>query len=218
MHTREDGWLDDSLLPSNQLPLLCRMIDRRLVNIQRSLSVEDVEKNTEGRDFFRKSWGKILIEFEGLPLIYLDAYWFHKQERSIDISFEPHGFGNAERNGRFRRLTLNDLDFVDDTLHSLIGQQVSKVYILIRKRELRGDKYRALQDGLQLNFENGTSIIICLRLDVNYGDLTILYPEEIRWDAVRYKIDVTKGRFPWRYRLNRWIWRTMYASEHRSNS
>ncbi len=218
MHTREDGWLDDLLLPSNQLPLLRRIIGKRLVNIQRSLSVKDVERNTKGRDFFRKRTEKVVMELEELPLIYIDDYWFHKQERSIDISLDPRGFGNAERNGRYRRFNLYDLDYVDDVLYSLIGQRISQIYILIRKRELRGDQYQALQDGLQLNFENGKSIFICLRLDVNREDLTIVYPEEIRWDMVRYKIDVTKGRFPWKYRLNRWIWRAMYASEHRSNS
>jgi hypothetical protein len=210
MHIQEDGWLEDGNLPSNQLPLLRSMLGRHLINIQRSLSVEAAENNRKGQDFFRKSLGTVVVQLEGLPLIYIDDYRYYKQERSIDVSLELPGFGGWEYVGWGRRFTLHDRDYVDDRLHSLMGQRLMEMYILIRKHELRGDQYRALQDSLQMTFENGTTIILCYFLGSEADDLHICYPEEVRWDAVRYKINVARGRFPSLYRFNRWKWRFMY--------
>jgi hypothetical protein len=61
-----------------------------------------------------------------------------------------------------------------------------------------------------MTFENGTTIILCYFLGLEADDLHICYPEEVRWDAVRYKINIARGRFPPLYRFNRWKWRFMY--------
>ncbi len=211
MHIRDDGWLEDFFLPSNQLSLLRSMLGCCLINIQRSLSNTPQDSIFAGQDFFRKSSKAIVLELENLPLIYIDDYRYHKQERSIAVSLELSGFGGWERSGGGgRRFTLHNREYVDDRLYGLIGQRLIEIHLLIRKHELRGDRYRALQDSLQLTFENGTTIVICYFLGSLAGALQIRYPEEIRWEAVRYKIDISKGKFPWGYRFNRWKWRLLY--------
>lgn len=218
MYVREDGWLDDSFLPSNQLSLLQRMVGKRLVNIQRLLLVDSVKLYGDGKDFFRKRSGPILIELENLPPICVDDYRYYEQERSLDISLDSQLFSEREEDDEdYRRFTLLDVDYVDDDLHYLINQKIIHIYILIRKQEIHGDQYRALQDGLQINFEGGGSIIICLRLGTLPGFPQICYPNEVRWDAVCYKINVKGGRLPWQYRLRRWFWRAIYYSSNRSS-
>jgi hypothetical protein len=131
-------------------------------------------------------------------------------QRSLSVEAAENNRKGQDFLGWGRRFTLHDRDYVDDRLHSLMGQRLMEMYILIRKHELRGDQYRALQDSLQMTFENGTTIILCYFLGSEADDLHICYPEEVRWDAVRYKINVARGRFPSLYRFNRWKWRFMY--------
>jgi hypothetical protein len=82
--------------------------------------------------------------------------------------------------------------------------------ILIRKPNLPRDKAQALQDGLELTFENDTTIIISYYLNaLQAREFQILYPEEIPWHAVEYIVDVARPRISWRYRFNRWKWRAL---------
>jgi hypothetical protein len=92
----------------------------------------------------------------------------------------------------------------------VIGQRISRMQILIRAVEYHKDTPCALQDGIEINFDNGTTIILTYMLDKDSVDaLRILYPEEVRWEAVQYKIDVAKGRLPKLYRFRRWWWRAL---------
>jgi hypothetical protein len=211
-------WLevDTSELPTNQLPLLQSMLGRRLVNIQRSIWNTELDPEVGSfrfaslQEFFRKAWGPVIIEMKGLPLIYLYDSKYYRYEISIGVSTEPLPMG-AEVGDLARRYTLNDSQYVDDRLLDLPGQCLLKMRILIRKPHLLPrDKAQALQDGIEMTFENGTTIIISYYLNkLQAREFQILYPEEIPWKAVEYVVDVSRPRISWRYRFNYWKWRAL---------
>jgi hypothetical protein len=220
-----DDWLevDTSELPTNQLPLLQSMLGRRLINIQRSISNSELHPEFGSSDFaslpefFRKAWGPIIVEMEGLPPIYFYDSKYYRYEISIGMSTEPLPMG-FEANGLARRYILNDRQYVDDRLSQLSGQRLLKMRILIRKPNLPRDKAQALQDGLEMTFENGTTIIISYYLNVLQArEFQILYPEEIPWQAVEYIVDVARPRIGWRYRFNYWKWRALERLARRWN-
>jgi hypothetical protein len=207
-------WLDVDLseLPTNQLPLLRSMLGRGLVNIHRSImnlefELAQVEK---GQNFFRKAFGETIFEMEGLPFIYFDDCKYNRHEISIRVSSNPpHRFG-AEQHGLARRYTLKDGEHVDDRLRQLPGRRILKMSILIRRPDLPRDKAQALQDGIAMAFDNGTTVIVSYYLNQLQGrEFQLLYPEEIPWQAVEYTVDVAKGNISWIYRFNRWKWRAL---------
>ncbi len=215
-------WLeaDESYLPTNQLPLLRSMLGKRLSNIQRFISdspdtwVGEDRILTKRHDFFRQAFGTTLLELEGLPPIYfIDSYSYALDfdEYSIAVSVTPKR-GVPVPNGLlgYQCYTLLDPQHVDDRLRTLIGQHIRKMRILVRAVEYHKDTPRALQDGIEINFDNGTTIILTYMLDKDNVDaLRICYPEEVRWEAVQYRIDVAKGRLPKLYRFRRWWWRAI---------
>lgn len=207
-------WLDvdTSELPSNQLPLLRSMLGRQLVNIQRSIWSTEFELpgHSHGQDFFRKAFGVIIFEMEGLPPIYFDDTKYNRYEISIRVSINPPHKFRAEQDGLAKRYTLYDSAYVDDRLRQLLGHRILNMQILIRKPDLPRDKAQALQDGIVMLFDNGTTIVVSYYLNALQGrEFQILYPEEIPWHAVEYIVDVAKGTVSWRYRFNRWKWRAL---------
>jgi hypothetical protein len=210
-------WLevDTSELPTNQLPLLQSMMGRRLVSIQRSIWNSELDPEIGSyrfaslQEFFRKAWGSIIIEMEGLPLIYFYDSKYYRYEISIGVSTEPLPM-RSEVDGLARRYNINDSQYVDDRLSQLPGQRLLKMRILIRKPHLPRDKAQALQDGIEMTFENGTTIVISYYLNaLQAREFQILYPEEIPWQAVEYIVNVSRPRISWRYRFNYWKWRAL---------
>ncbi len=204
--------VDISELPTNQLSLLRSMIGRRLINIQRSIwNVEfELPGHNYGQDFFRKAFGETIFEMEGLPLIYFDDSKYNRHEISIRVSINPPHIFGAERFGEAKRYTLDDRAYVDDCLRQLPGQRILKMRILIRKPDLPRDRAQALQDGIEILFDHGTTIVLSYYLNERQErEFQILYPEEIPWHVVEYIVDVTKGKISWKYRFNRWKWRAL---------
>jgi hypothetical protein len=70
-NSRHRDWLEanDSYLPTNQLPLLRSMLEKRLINIQRFISVLPdtwIDRGPAKRqDFFRKALGTTVFELDG---------------------------------------------------------------------------------------------------------------------------------------------------------
>ncbi len=191
------------------------MIGRRLIDIQRSIWNIDLPSEVPSYDFarledvFRKAGGPVIVEMEGLPPIYFNDSKYDTHEISIDVSIKPPPLG-YELRGDARRYTLRDGQYVDDRLSQLSGQRLLKMRILIRKPHRYREKAQALQDGIELTFESGTTIIISYFLNVLQADyFQILYPEEIPWHAVEYTVDVSRPRISWRYRFNYWKWRAL---------
>lgn len=204
-------WLDVDVseLPVNQLPLLREMIGRRLINIQRSIRDSPDDDQIRRQDFFRKARGPIIFDLEGLAPVYFRDDTYHEHEISIGVSTRPLGLG-LEVHGLARRYTLHNSDYVDERLSPVLGQRLLKARILIRKPYLLRDKAQALQDGIQMVFEHGTTIIIGYYLAEMQGrELQILYPEEIPWHVLEYVVDIEKGNISWKYRFNRWKWRAL---------
>ncbi len=207
-------WLDIDVseLPTNQLPLLRSMLGRQLVNIRRSIWSTEFELpgHNHGQDFFRKAFGETIFEMEGLPSIYFDDFKYNRYEVSIRVSINPpHKFG-AEQFGLAKCYTLYDSAFVDDRLRQLPGHRILGMQILIRKPDLPRDKAQALQDGIAMLFDNGTTAILSYYLnELQAREFQILYPEEIPWRTVEYIVDITKGNVSWRYKFNRWMWRAL---------
>ncbi|MBI4739590.1 hypothetical protein HY772_08700 [Candidatus Woesearchaeota archaeon] len=218
-------WLkaDDSYLPTNQLPLLRSMLGRRLINIKRIIRyspatwINEYHIVPEIKAFFRKADAPVIFEMEGLPPIYfLDSgYDPHFDEYSIGVTQKsPYRDQVSEQT-----YTLNDRKYLDDRLFQLINQRIQKIRILIRTVEYYQDTPRALQDGIEITFDNGTAIVLSYMLGESAVDiLQIFYPEEVRWDAVQYKIDIVKGRLPWLYRFRRWMWRALDRTGRRIDS
>ncbi len=216
-------WLevDTSELPTKQLPLLRDMIGRRLIDIQRSIANYELPSEVPSYDFarledvFRKAGGPVIVEMEGLPPIYFDDSEYYRHEISINVSIKPLSLA-LEPRGDARRYTLRDSQYVDDRLSQLAGQRLLKMRILIRKPHRYREKAQALQDGIELTFENGTTIIVSYFLNMLQADyFQILYPEEIPWHAVEYIVDVGRPRISWRYRFNYWKWRALDRLERR---
>jgi hypothetical protein len=204
-------WLavDTAYLPTSQLPLLRSMLARRLINIQRSIHGTPEREMIKPKNFFRKGHGITILELEDLAPVYFSYLKYNRDEISLDVSLEPPGFG-LEELGLAHRYTLYDQEYVDDRLYHLVGQRILKMRILIRKPDLPRDKAQALQDGIEMTFDSGTTIIISYYLnELQNSLLQILYPEEIPWYAVEYSVDVARGRIPWRYRFNWWKWRAL---------
>lgn len=214
-------WLlaDTSRLPTNQLPLLRTMVGKRLVNIQRFIfgSLGEYEFQIDHQDFFRQGDGPMMFELEGIPPIYFKPYYsYHWDEKSIETSLESPGRGIVEGRDGYHPYTLYDREYVDEQLYQCIGQCVRRVRILFRLPEVFKDAPRALQGGIEVNFENGTTVIVSYYLNqATTRRMQLLYPEEIQWEIVRYTMDVTKGRIPWLYRFNRWKWRALDRLEQR---
>jgi hypothetical protein len=214
-------WLeaDDSYLPTNQLPLLRNVLGRRLLNIQRFISdppdtwIGKGRILTDRQDFFRKAHGPIMFELEGLPPIcFRDSYSYALDfdEYSIAVNLDSRWQETIGKSTRDQRYTLHDREYVDDRLYHLIGQRINKMQILIRTIEYHKDTPRALQDGIEMSFDNDITIILSYMLDESGVDaLKILYTEEVRWQAVLYKIDIVKGKLPLSYRFRRWWWRAL---------
>lgn len=197
-------------MPTNQLPLLRSMFGRRLINIQRSVWNFEFELHNHGQDFFRKAFGETIFEMEGLPLIYFDDSKYNRFEISIRVGLNPPHKFRAEQDGLARRYTLNDGEYIDDRLRQLPGQHILKMRILIRKPDLPRDRAQALQDGIEMSFDNGTTIVLSYYLNESQGrEFQILYPEEIPWHTVEHTVDVAKGNISWKYRFNRWKWRAL---------
>jgi hypothetical protein len=211
-------WLlaDDSYLPTNQLPLLRSFVGQRLVNIRRYIagSLEHYEYPIEPRDFFRKGEGPMIFDMDDLPPVHFrPCYSYHLDEKSIDVGLEPLGPGvveGYEGERYYHPYTLYDHEYVDEGLMMCIGQRVEWMRILIRLPEVSKDFHRARQGGVEVSFENGMVIIVSYYLNkATTRSMQLLYPEEIRWEIVRYAIDVMKGRTPLLYRFNRWMWRAL---------
>ncbi len=207
---------DGSFLPTNQLPLLRSMLGRPLISIYRIIPDFSFEKEMYSQgDYFRKASGRMIFELEGLEPICFNNSKYGADEISIDVGLESPKFKSKEHPW-WRHFTLNDREYVDDNLYSLIGQKIFRMRILIRRPQFPRYKARALQDGIEMVFDNGATIIISFYLNTGqYRLFQILYLEEIAWQAVEYTVDVSSGRVPWRYRFHRWKWRAIDRLERR---
>jgi hypothetical protein len=209
---------DDSYLPSNQLPLLRGMLGRRLINIQKYVFgspdawINEYHAVPENSAFFRMADGVTVFDMEDSLSVcfgWLD-YAPVFDEYSIKVTSKSPTLEKT-RYGKNWHYTLSDRQYVDEKLLNLIGRRIQKIRLLIRTVEYNKDTPRALQDGLEMTFDDNTTIILSYMLwDEAVRYLQILYPDEVRWDAVQYKIDIAKWRLPWLYRLRRWIWRPRY--------
>jgi hypothetical protein len=207
----ERDWLraDDSRLPTNQLPLLQSMLGKRLLNIERFIFSTPEKESMDRKDFFRKGDGPIIVKLADLsPVYFRDSYTYDWDEKSINVSFELPEPGYIS-SGIYHPHSLRDSKPIDRHLHGCIGQKINSIRILIRRAEAITDIPRALEDGIEITFANGSVFIISYYLnEIVARRLQVLYPEEVRWDLVSYAINV-EGSVPLLYRFNRWKWRAL---------
>lgn len=210
------NWCVDSWnLPTDSLPLLRDMLGRQLINMTRfcwfSPDAWESLFGVNRRALFRKDTGVLAIELANRPPIYFGPGSETFSVMVISGADEPR-ISYCGFTGYFYRwrVTLHDREYVDEGLYQLLGRRVTDMKILIRRAESVRWAPRPLQSGLEITFDNGTTIVLSFYLDREEDwDFFILYPEEVAWNVVIDVIDVASGQRDLRYLGRKLMWKIL---------